>query len=243
LLAYKQAILGANKLAKKLGYKAFECESPEVKRNKHRLRYLTIEEEARLLNELDPRLKRKGLADPGERSESYVRMLQDNYDFVVLLLDTGARLNEIAKLQWKYVDLDKGVIHLWRPKVQNESIIKLSERAWSIMNRRVENKLNDYVFTNRYGTTAKVSVMSIRKAIDRAGLEGVTVHTFRHSFASRLIQNGASLYEVKEMLGHSSINTTMVYAHLCQDQTTTKAKEIMDKTSKEVQKLRLKVVG
>ncbi|PKD37802.1 hypothetical protein CWO84_21330 [Methylomonas sp. Kb3] len=85
--------------------------------------------------------------------------------------------------------------------------------------------------------------MSVRKAIDRAGLVDCTIHTLRHTFASRMIQNGASLYEVKELLGHSSINTTMGYSHLCQEQTTSKAKEIMDRTNKDVQRVRLRLVG
>jgi integrase len=55
---------------------------------------------------------------------------------------------------------------------------------------------------------------SLRKALKRAGLLGFTIHTLRHTHATRLVQNGVSLYEVKEVLGHTDIKTTMRYAHL-----------------------------
>ena len=69
---------------------------------------------------------------------------------------------------------------------------------------------------------------SIRKALKRAGLTNSTVHTLRHTLASRLIQNGMSVYEVKDILGHNDIKTTMRYAHLEQKQVTLKARDVIN---------------
>ena len=54
------------------------------------------------------------------------------------------------------------------------------------------------------------------------------MHTLRHTLASRLIQNGMSVYEVREILGHSDIKTTMRYAHLEQRQVTSKARDVIN---------------
>ena len=55
--------------------------------------------------------------------------------------------------------------------------------------------------------------LGLKNALKRAGLDGVTWHTFRHTFASRLTQNGADIVAVKELLGHSTVTVTMRYAH------------------------------
>ena len=55
------------------------------------------------------------------------------------------------------------------------------------------------------------------------------IHTLRHTHASRLVQNGMSVYEVKEILGHTDIKTTLRYAHLEQRQVTSKARDVMNR--------------
>jgi site-specific recombinase XerD len=59
--------------------------------------------------------------------------------------------------------------------------------------------------------------MSVQRIVKRAGLEDVTFHTFRHTFASHLVMAGVDLATVKELLGHSTIAMTLRYAHLSQD--------------------------
>ncbi len=62
----------------------------------------------------------------------------------------------------------------------------------------------------------------------RAGLDNVSAHTLRHTHASRLIQSGLSIYEVKEVLGHTDIHTTMRYSHLERVDAMKKAKDVMN---------------
>jgi len=146
---------------------------------------------------------------------------------LILLLDTGARYSEIANIEWRRIDLVNRSIHLWRQKVQNETVLYMTDRVFEVLSRRASTDAGRFVFCNRNGDARGYSAMSIRKALQRAGLHDCKIHTLRHTHASRLIQNGMSVYEVKEILGHSDIKTTMRYAHLEQRQVTSKARDGM----------------
>ena len=206
---------GTRKNAKRLGYHVSDFEVPTVKMGKHRLRYLSQEEEGRLLGEVDPRRSIPGLPPYDRRYPSLVRQMWDVHDLVILLLDTGARYSEIANIEWRRINLAERTIQLWRPKVQNESVLYMTDRTAHVLRRRfVERRGGAYVFQNKKGGKRGYAGIAIRKAIRRAQLEDCCIHTLRHTHASRLIQNGMNLYEVKEVLGHSDIKTTMIYAHL-----------------------------
>ncbi|PTU27722.1 tyrosine-type recombinase/integrase [Stenotrophobium rhamnosiphilum] len=220
---------GAIKRAKKLGYLAGEFHIPEVALAKHPLRYLTKNEEIRLLAELDPRREGNGLRSFNERSDTIKREMQDAYDLVVLLLDTGARYSEIANIGWSRIDLLSRTIQLWRPKVRNETTLFMTERVYAVLARRLASKAGEHVFSNKQGGPRGYASIAIRKAIRRAGLTGVRIHTLRHTHASRLVQNGMSVYEVREILGHTDIKTTMRYAHLEQRDVASKARDVMNR--------------
>jgi integrase len=222
-------IRGAWKYAKRLGYQVSDLEFPQVKIARYKLRYLTDAEERRLLVELDPRREGRGLP-PFEQRHPYVRRtMQDAYDVVILLLDTGARYSEIANIDWKAIDLDKREIHLWRPKVQNEAVLYMTDRVHEVFARRAVSRNGPWVFENRKGGPRGYASQAIRKALRKAGLSDCRIHTLRHTHASRLIQNGMSVYEVREILGHTDIKTTMRYAHLEQRQVTSKARDVINR--------------
>jgi integrase len=205
---------GAWKLAKRLGYQVSDLDFPRIRTVKHRLRYLTADEERRLLTELDPTREIKGLAPYNQRHPSLVQAMWDAYDLVLLLLDTGARYSEVAGMEWRQIDLEARTLHLWRPKVQNESVLFLTDRAHDTLTRK--------------GGKRGYASQAIRKAINRADLDGVTIHTLRHTHATRLVQNGLSVYEVKEVLGHADVKTTMRYAHLEQQSVLLRARNVID---------------
>ncbi len=235
-------VRGAIKHARRMGYLTPDIDYPEIRTPKHRLRYLTADEEKRLLAELDPKREALGLRAHGERRPEIDRFIQDSYDLVVLLLDTGARYSEIAGLEWRQVNLTDRSIHLWRPKVRNESILYMTDRVYRILTRRSAGQSGSYVFTNKAGTRRGVACHAIRKAFHRAGLDDCSIHTLRHTHATRLIQNGMSIYEVKEILGHADIKTTMRYAHLEQREVSSKARDVMNRLNRTVEKPELKVV-
>ena len=224
-----QAIRSTVQWAKENGYLVKELEYPKLKIDNKRLRFLSLEEEKRLLKQLDPKLEMKYRPAYEFRSEKENRMRQDNYDLTILLLDTGGRYGEIAGLTWDRVNLDERTINLWRPKVKNESIIYMTSRVYSVMKSRFEGSSTEYVFTNDKGDGPRNHATDgIKKAMKRAGIEGVKIHDFRHTCASRLIQNGMSLYEVANILGHTDVQTTQRYAHLESKDVSQRARDIME---------------
>ena len=221
-------VRGSVKTARRLGFRVPILEYPSLKIAKHPVRYLSIEEEARLLRELDPNRWSNGIRPPSERDEETRRNLHDCYDLVICLLDTGARYSEIADIRWDQIDLDRGVIRLWRSKVSNEGIIAMTSRVKAVLTRRLETDPDMYVFKNKKGGKRGYAVQSIKKAMKRAGLVGVRIHSLRHTLATRLVQNEMSIYEVKAILGHTDIKTTMRYAHLEQQQVAIKARDVLE---------------
>lgn len=214
--------------AERDGYQVPALKMPAVKIANTRLRYLSAEEEQALLHQLDPSRSRRGLPPPSQRSEQQQQALQDNLDLVAILLDTGARYSEIANIRWRQIELAAGTIALWRSKVQNESVIFMTSRVAEILHRRASSRASEFVFARKDGRPRGYCSVAIRKAMDRAGLHDCTIHTLRHTHASRLIQHGLSVYEVKEVLGHSDIKTTMRYAHLEKAAVTAKARDAME---------------
>lgn len=220
---------GTIDLARARGFRVPDIELPSFKVPGGRLRYLTTDEEAALLTALDPYRSGPGLCRSHNHEPELRAALQDLYDLVILLLDTGARCGEIRRLEWGHVDTDQGIIRLWRPKVGNESLIYMTTRASQILRRRRAVATSKYVFTNKKGGMRRHSHASWRKAFNRAGLHDCTIHTIRHTHASRLIQNGLSVYEVQTVLGHSDPKTTMRYAHLEQAAVTAKARDAINR--------------
>jgi len=235
-------IRGAWKHGKKLGYLTSDIIFPVLKIEKHRLRYLSTDEEKRFLIELNPNRITQGNNTSKTRPATIQSAMVDVYDLVILLLDTGARYSEIAKIEWDSINLNQKTIRLWRPKVRNESILFMTDRVYSILKRRHISKVSPYLFTNKKGGPRNTATNSIRKSFKRANITGCTVHTFRHTHATRLIQNGLSLYEVKEILGHTDINTTMRYAHLERRDITSKARDVINGLNKESTKPNLKII-
>lgn len=143
--------------------------------------------------------------------------------FIRFLLLTGARKGEARTARWRDISIEAGV---WRVPVSKNGRsrrIMLSEAALDLLEglRRLTGTLGlgtepgDFLFPNpRTGTCYNGFHLAYFRARDAAGLPDVRIHDLRHTFASLLINNGVSLYEVQELLGHSSVAMTQRYAHL-----------------------------
>ncbi|MDN7969347.1 site-specific integrase [Burkholderia multivorans] len=163
-----------------------------------------------------------------------------NYDITVFLLDTGCRYSEVANIPWSAINIDASTISLYRSKVRNEDVLHMTSRLEAILRRRWEERRTGqrYVFEDRTGNERGYSTKSIKKAIERAGLNDptlvkerggrVTLHTLRHTFASKLVKAGVSLYEVSVLLGHSDPKMTQRYAHLSPNDASRKAVKVID---------------
>lgn len=224
-----QVIRSAVTWAKNNGYVTRQLTYPKIELPKHRLRYLSIDEENRLLNDLDPKRKRLYRPDYEFRPEAENRSYHDNYDLVVMLLDTGARYGEIANIKWEAIDIENSAINLWRPKVRNESIVYMTTRVKGIFQKRFKNRMSDeFVFTNKNGQARGYQAKGIRAAFKRAKIDNFKIHDLRHTCASRLVQAGLSLYEVANILGHTDISTTQIYAHLERKDISAKARDVLN---------------
>src|SRR5450759_1937272 len=84
---------------------------------------------------------------------------------LILLLDTGARYSEIANIEWRRIDLVNRSIHLWRQKVQNETVLDRTERLLEVLVRRATGGAGRFVFCKRNGDPRGYSAGSIRKAL------------------------------------------------------------------------------
>lgn len=224
----------------RLGYKTNrDVVFPQLKTS-YRLRYLDSNDEAALLRELDPNTVRSGVKTLEARTPEMQRNIQDNYDLVIMLLDTGCRYSEAANLPWTAVNLEPGTLNIYRSKVNNEDVLFMTDRLREVVQRRQADRRPDarYLFENKLGTARGYAAQAIKKAMDRAGMNDpdvvkekggkVTMHTLRHSYASKLVKNGVSLFEVSVLLGHSDPKMTQRYAHLAPNDASRKAVGIIN---------------
>ena len=160
-----------------------------------RMRWLTDEEERRLVAAAAPWLR----------------------DLILVGLDTGLRRSNLVGLQWGWLHEHGTVLMIPRQLVKAKKatvMIPLTTRAATIILRQVRH--GDCVFTHSTGraySLPQVSMAVIRTA-KHAQLTGVSLHTLRHTFISRLVQAGRPLPEVAALAGHRDIKMTMRYAHL-----------------------------
>ena len=143
------------------------------------------------------------------------------YNIVVLALSTGARKMEVVGLRWKDIDLERGTIILHETKNGERRVIPITGYARSLMQTQHENrdKKCDYVFPSK----AKCQPIDIRtaweNALTKAGIDDFRFHDLRHSAASYLAMNGATLAEIAEVLGHKTLQMVKRYAHLSEAHT------------------------
>ncbi|TNJ67373.1 site-specific tyrosine recombinase XerD [Paenibacillus hemerocallicola] len=182
---------------------------------------LTVEEVERLLD------AQETTAAAGMRDKA---MLE-------LLYATGIRVSELISLNVGDVNIEMGFIHC-TGKGSKERIVPLGRIAAVWLSQYIESarlhllrqeKSEEALFINHLGTRlTRQGFWKIMKRYAReAGIDKeITPHTLRHSFATHLLENGADLRSVQEMLGHADISTTQVYTHV----TKSKMKEIYDRT-------------
>lgn len=151
-----------------------------------------------------------------------------NRAIIEVLYSSGLRVSELVGLQLTFCYFDIGFIRILGKgdKVRLVPIGKEAIRYTQLYLEHVRSEIEpkkeseDIVFLNRRGgQLSRVMVfLIIKDAAEKAGIsKNVSPHTFRHSFATHLIEGGASLRAVQEMLGHESITTTEIYTHLDRD--------------------------
>ncbi len=175
----------------------------KLKEPRGRLRFLTEDERPRLL----------------EACKAHSPAL---YSIVVLALSTGARQGEILNLNWRDIDLARGMIVLEETKNNERRAIPLQGHALELIKEMSKVKRIDtgLLFPSRKDPSKPLYVQSIwRATVKRAGIEAFRFHDLRHSCASYLAMNGASLAEIADVLGHKTLQMVKRYAHLSEQHT------------------------
>lgn len=181
-------------------------EAPQI--GKHLPDVLTVEEIDRLIGSID-------------RS---IREGQRNCAILETLYSCGLRVSELCNLKLSDLYLNEGFIKV-EGKGNKQRLVPISPRAITELKNYfisrgeglIKPEFEDFVFISRFGKNiSRIMVFHIIKELaSRIGLtKEISPHTFRHSFATHLLEGGANLRAIQCMLGHESIGTTEIYTHI-----------------------------
>lgn len=147
-----------------------------------------------------------------------------NKAIIEVLFSCGLRVSELTNLKLSNLYLDEEYVRV-EGKGRKERLVPISQKAikelgyWfddrKLMN--IKKGEEDYVFLNRRGAhlTRTMILIMVKKYAEEAGIKKtISPHTFRHSFATALLEGGADLRVIQAMLGHESIGTTEIYTHI-----------------------------
>ncbi|AKI04428.1 site-specific tyrosine recombinase XerD [Ligilactobacillus salivarius] len=145
-----------------------------------------------------------------------------------LMYATGLRISEIINLKLEDLHLTMGTLQTLG-KGHKERIVPVGDEAIKWVNRYLEEarpkllkqKRSNYLFLNFHGNnlTRQGVWKNLKAEVRKAGIQkNITPHTLRHSFATHILENGADLRIVQELLGHADISTTQIYTHLSNKQ-------------------------
>jgi len=175
---------------------------------------------------------------PGVLSVDEIQRLLDAFDFqtpkgvrdtamIELLYAAGLRVSELVGLKLQNVNLEAGFVRVFG-KGSKERIVPIGRYAMDTMRRYIETARPQLLkgATSRFLFVARADKPMTRQGFwkrlklyaQKAGIyKPVTPHTIRHSFASHLLEGGADLRAIQEMLGHADISTTQIYTHLARE--------------------------
>ncbi|MCR5224266.1 MAG: site-specific tyrosine recombinase XerD [Bacilli bacterium] len=158
--------------------------------------------------------------------------INNNFDYrnkaiLELMYATGLRISEVINLEFKNIDFDECIVRIIG-KGSKERIVPINDYALEALNDYINiarpsmliKGENNYIFINNHGN--KMTRQGIFKMIKNECLKkgidkNISPHTLRHTFATHLLENGADLRIIQELLGHSDISTTQIYTHVSND--------------------------
>jgi tyrosine recombinase XerC len=188
--------------------------SPKL--DKHLPQFMTEEETAKLIESAFP------------KDEKDERGLRDRA-ILETFYSCGIRISELVGLSQQDIDFIGGIVKVFG-KGRKERIVPIGEAALGAIRKYLDRrkKQGDAVFLNKNGS--RISTRGVRDIVEKyikvAGMrQGISPHTLRHSFATHLLNRGADLRTVQELLGHANLSTTQIYTHL----TTERLKTVYDK--------------
>ena len=168
---------------------------PKLKKSRKLPVYLTKAELGRLLNAMRGNIR--------------------DFTITAFAVQTGIRINELVNLKMKNIDLQERTVRI-KGKGDKERIIPLSKDMVKILSRYLKGRQDGYLFEIK---GHKISVSTIQKMIKKYAKKAhlkknVSPHKLRHTFATLALEAGVNPFTLKDLLGHSSLSTTLIYTHV-----------------------------
>ena len=139
---------------------------------------------------------------------------------LMLMYSGGFRVSEILSLKWSDIDVNRMTVHIKLAKGRKDRYVPLSNYILHDLLKYLQNEAKgEHVFCgkDRVSPLGKTGVrFLLASAVKHSGIikQGVCSHTLRHSYATHLLEDGLDIISIKELLGHSKIETTLIYLHI-----------------------------
>lgn len=141
---------------------------------------------------------------------------------ILMLLDTGLRASELIGLRMRDYDRSTGQVIVREGKGGKDRVVFAAQGAkaamWRYLVERGEAGPDDLVFVTRNGTALERNSFRhlVQRLGERSGVQGITLHRFRHTFAVEFLRNGGNVLELQRLLGHAKMETLTVYVKLAE---------------------------
>ncbi|WP_427453575.1 tyrosine-type recombinase/integrase [Litorimonas sp. WD9-15] len=218
-----------------------------------KVRYLSNEEEKRLREALGQReavMRSQRHSGNLWREQRHIRPMVDLETvpfcdhlkpMVLISINTGLRRGELFSLEWKNInfDLRQLTVEGTNGKSRKSRHVPLNEEAYFIISAWQSQKrpYSNFVFPNQNGQRFKDIKTSWKSVLSSAQIKDFRWHDLRHHFASRLAMEGVDLNTIRELLGHSSYEMTLRYAHLSAGHKAEAVKRLIKKADKELKNI------
>jgi len=135
---------------------------------------------------------------------------------IMFLYYAGLRLDEARNIKWEDIDFDREIIHLKTAKGDKERVVFLHKKLIDMLKMYGAYGEGPVFVSQREGKYNKRTIQQIIKfSSKKAGIKkNVTPHTLRHSFATHLLESGADIRYIQQLLGHKDLKTTQIYTHV-----------------------------
>jgi integrase/recombinase XerD len=166
---------------------------------------------------------------PTVLTKQEIRKLLNNIEnkktklIMAMLYACGFRVSELINLKIEDLDFEEKIGHVRQGKGKKDRIFNISSFLFKPLKKQIEQQKqnnHEFLFTGPKGKLTDRNIQKLlKKATEKAGIKkDVHPHTLRHSFATHLLENGTDIRLIQELLGHSDLSTTQLYAHVSSEQ-------------------------
>ena len=146
-------------------------------------------------------------------------------DMALVSLESGLRFGEVAAITWAAVDMKGSALRVLNTKGKKDRVVPMTNKLFDLLKSMEQGRPNGFVFPNKNGTKHAQVPSLFKRGLEDAKLNEdvsdkkmkASFHTLRHTYASRMVQQGVDIYKLQRILGHSTPTLTARYAKLADD--------------------------